>query len=87
MRQLGVKKLQALGLRHPGLVEKVDAMFDTFATIDAVKEMILAEYGERLSYGALWNYKKDSWSVRRKQAQAAQAAQTAWQELASEGGN
>jgi len=87
MSQPGLMKVRWLGERHPGLIEKVDAMFEAFATIKEVKAMILAEYGERISHSTIWKYKKQSWSPRKKREQVAQAKQVAWQELASEGRN
>ena len=87
MTQLGVMKVQTLGARHPGLIERVEAMFEAFATIKEVKAMILAEYGERISHSTVWKYKKQSWTPRKKRERVAQAAQIAWQELASEGRN
>ena len=87
MPQLGASKMLALDTRHPGLIQKVDAMFEAFATIKAVKATILAEYGERLSHSTIWKYKKQSWNMRRKRDQAAKAATTAYQELVSEGRN
>jgi len=85
MGRLGVSKVQVLGARHPGLIQKVDAMFDAFATIKAVEAMLQAEYGERVGHSAICNYKRRSWKVRRKRDQAARAAMTAYQELVSEG--
>jgi transposase len=79
--------LQLLEARHPGLMQKVDAMFEAFATIKAVEVMILAEYGERMSHSTIWKYKKQSWSPRKKREQVAQAAEAAWQELVCEGRN
>ncbi|MGA3323163.1 MAG: hypothetical protein ABSF45_01715 [Terriglobia bacterium] len=85
--QVGDTKLKRLEARHPGLVQKVDAMFDAFATIKAVEAMLQAEYGERVGHSAICNYKRRSWKVRRKRDQAARAAMTAYQELLSEGRN
>jgi hypothetical protein len=81
----GETKLQVLEARHPGLCQKVDAMFEAFATIKAVEAMIRAEHGERIGHTTLWNYKRLFWSVRRDRLQAIRAALTARQELASEG--
>lgn len=76
-----------LDIRHPGLIEKVDAMFERFATINEVTAMIRAQYGEHISHGAMWNYKTQFVDARRKRVQAAQAALTAYQELLNEGRN
>jgi hypothetical protein len=80
-----IKKLQVLEARHPGLIQRVDAMFEAFATIKAVKAMIQAEYDERISHSTIWKYKKHSWSVRQQRALEEKATTIALQELASEG--
>ena len=85
--QVGDTKLKRLEARHPGLVKKVDAMFEAFATIKAVEEMLQAEYGERVGHSAIGNYKRRSWKVRRDRGLAMRARQTAYQELVSEGRN
>lgn len=85
--RLGVSKVLVLGTRHPGLVEKVDAMFDAFATIKAVEAMILAEYGEPIGHSTVCNYQRHIWKVRRKRERATRAATIAIQELISEGRN
>jgi len=85
--QLGVSKVRALDTQHPGLVQKVDAMFEAFASIEAVAAMIRAEYGECISHTTVWNYKRQFWTVRRKRDEAARAAMAAYQELVSEGRN
>jgi hypothetical protein len=85
--RLGVSKVQVLDTRHPGLIQKVDAMFEAFASIQAVAAMIRAEYGERISHTTVWKYKREFWNVRRERDQAARAATTAYQELVSEGRN
>ena len=85
MGRKGVTKLHSLEARHPALCQKVDAMFAAFASTDAVTAMIRTEYGERISHTTVWKYKKQFWSVRRDREQAARAAMTAYQELASEG--
>jgi hypothetical protein len=79
--------MHVLDNRHPGLVEKVDAMFDSFATIKAVEAMIQAEYGEHIGHSTICNYKKRFWRVRRNRDQAMRAATTAYQQLVSEGRN
>ena len=82
--RLGVSKVLVLGTRHPGLVEKVDAMFDEFATIKAVEAMIQADYGERIGHSTICNYKRRFWKVQRKRERAIRAATIAIQELTSE---
>jgi len=83
--RLGVSKVNTLDTRHPGLVRKVDAMFEAFASTDAVTAMIRAEYGERISHTTVWKYKRQFVSARRKRERAARAAMTAYQEFVSEG--
>jgi hypothetical protein len=87
MGRLGVSKVQVLDTRHPGLAQRVDAMFEAFASIQAVAAMIRAEYGERVSHTTVWKYKRQFWNVRRKRDLEARAAMTAYQELVSEGRN
>jgi uncharacterized protein (DUF58 family) len=87
MPRLGVSKVLVLDTRHPGLIQKVEAMFEAFVSIAAVTAMIRSEYGERISYTTIRKYKRQFWSVRRKRDQAARAAMTAYQELVSEGRN
>jgi hypothetical protein len=77
-----MKRLEA---RHPGLCQRVNAMFEAFATIDAVTQMIRSEYGERLSHTTIWKYKRQCWSAERKRLQATRAALFAFAELKSEG--
>jgi len=84
MGRLGVSKVRALGTRHPGLVQKVDAMFSRFASFEAVTAMIRAEYGERISPTTVGKY-KTQWSLARKREQARRAAMTAREELVREG--
>ena len=83
----GVSKVKRLDARHPGLIQKVDAMFEAFASIEAVTAMIRAEYGERISHTTVWKYKRQFWKVRRDRDRKARAAMTAYQELVSEGRN
>lgn len=85
--QLGDLKVFDLGTRHPGLVERIDAMFDAFATIKAVSAMIRAEYGERIGLSTISNYRKRIWQERRDREMAIKARQTAYQEWLSEGRN
>jgi hypothetical protein len=87
MGRLGVSKVYVLGARHPGLVPKVDAMFEAFASIQAVAAMIRVEFGERLSHTTLWKYKRQFWNVPRQRDQEAGAAMTAYQQWVSEGRN
>jgi hypothetical protein len=83
--QFGDTKLNRLEARHPGLIARVNEMFDRFATIKAVEAMIKAEYGERIGHSTIRNYKGKIWKVRRNSDRAVRAAMAAWQEMVSEG--
>jgi hypothetical protein len=87
MSRPGTSKVLALETRHPGLVEKVNAMFDHFATIKAVEAMIKADYGEHIGHSTICNYRKRIWMVQRDRMLAIRAKRTARQELVSEGRN
>ena len=78
-----VKKILELDVRHPGLRQEVDARFDAGATLRAVQERILSQYGEGISIVAIWRYKTRDWAARREQIPARKAALHASQELAS----
>jgi len=84
MAKRRVLKLRKLDARHPGLCQKVDAMFDAFATLGAVAAMIRAEYGEHITATPIARYKKQFWNVRRQRDLMMKAASTAYQELVSE---
>jgi hypothetical protein len=68
-------KVENLGLRHPGLTAKVDAMLQAVATLKAIREMIQNEYGESVGMTALWKYKMWNWNTRRTEAQAVKRAE------------
>jgi hypothetical protein len=87
MGRLGTSILQVLDTRHPGLLRKVDAMLESFATIKAVEAMIQADYGERIGHSTIWSYKRRIWKVRRDGIQAAIVDMIAYQEFVSEGRN
>lgn len=84
MERHAATKMQILEARHPGLCQKVDAMFEAFTPVRAIAAMIQSEYGERISHTAVWTYKKRSWNVRRDRIQQMNAVLTACQELANE---
>jgi hypothetical protein len=58
--------MQVLAVRHPGLREKVDAMFAEFWATRDVKRMIQTQYGERLSRSSVERYKRKHWQARRE---------------------
>jgi hypothetical protein len=84
MARLRRLKIEILESRHPGLRQKVNAMFEAFATVRAVGAMIEAEYGERIGRTAIGIYKRRFWRKERDRIQEMNAARIACQELASE---
>lgn len=84
MTQLGDTKLSRLEARHPGLMGKIDAMFDAFATVKAVTAMVRAEYGEPISPSAIANHRCRVWKVRRDLELIERARQQAWEEFVRE---
>jgi hypothetical protein len=58
--------MQVLAVRHPGLRDKVDAMFAEFWATRDVKRMIETQYGEQLSTASVARYKKKHWQARRE---------------------
>ena len=81
----GVTKLNRLDARCPGLLKRVDAMFDAFATIKSVSAMIRAEYGEFICISAIRNYRYRIWRVRRDRKLQMDAERAAWEALVREG--
>jgi len=65
MRRLPVTKLQKLNARHPGLIEKVNAMFGEVWPTAEVRRMIQAQYGECLSLSSLEKCKSRHWRAQR----------------------
>ena len=66
MRRRSVTKLQTLEARHPGLNQKVYAMFAEFWPVAEVKQMIRCQYGERISLRSLERYKSRQWRTQRE---------------------
>jgi hypothetical protein len=54
---------------HPGLIEKMDAMFAEFWPAAEIRQMVQAQYGERLSLSAIEKYKSKHWRARRELVQ------------------
>jgi len=77
-------KMQILEARHPGMCQKVDAMFAESWPTQAVKQMIQTHYGERLGLRSLERYKGKHWRVQRELAEQMSAAQAASQGIAGE---
>jgi len=65
MRRRPVNKLQKLDALHPGLIDKVDAMFAEFWATGEIRQMIQAQYGERLSLSYIAKYKSQHWRAQR----------------------
>ena len=71
MRRPPPTKLQALTVRHPGLGDKIDAMFAELWPVRDIKRMIESHYGERLSRNSLDRYRRQHWQARRELVQHA----------------
>jgi len=84
MKRHVVTKLQSLGDRHPGLIDKVGAMFEEFWPTQDVRHMIQTQYGERLSSRTVARYKRKYWQAQRERVQQASAALAAAQVFAGE---
>ncbi len=69
MRRRPIGKMQTLDARHPGLIEKVHAMFAEFWPTAEVRQMVQAHYGERLSLSSLEKYKSKHWRAQREMVQ------------------
>jgi len=69
---------------HPGLIEKMDAMFAEFWPAAEIRQMVQAHYGERLSLSAIEKYRSKQWRAKRDLVQQASAALAASQALAVE---
>jgi hypothetical protein len=65
-------------------MEKVHAMFAEFSATSEVRQMIQAQYGERLSSRSIARYKQQHWSAQREMVQVMSAASAAPQEFAGE---
>jgi len=66
--------MQRLESRHPGLCEKVHAMFEEFWPTQAVVQMIRTCYGERLSLRSIERYKQNHWRAQRELVRETSAA-------------
>jgi len=77
-------KLQLLDARHPGLIEKVHAMFEEFRPMQEVRQMIQPQYGECLGLRSLARYKSEHWQAQRELVQQMSVALAASPELAGE---
>jgi hypothetical protein len=77
-------RIRELDARCPGLIQTIDAMFESFANIEAVTQMVRAKSGERISHTTLWRYKRQFWNVRRHRDEATRAKLIALQTEANE---
>jgi hypothetical protein len=77
MRQKPRTKLQLLDARHPGLREKVHAMFEGLWPLKDVKHMIETHYGERVGLRTIEKYKSAQWQAQRESVQQISAVLSA----------
>jgi hypothetical protein len=85
MRRPAFLRIRDLDARCPGLIKKVDAMFESFASIEAVTQMVRRQSRDHISHTTIWNYKRFWWSVRRERDELMQAKAIAQQTLVNEG--
>ena len=74
MKRAVLTKMQVLEARHPGICQKVHAMFDECYPPPAVKKMIETQYGERISLTTVEKYKREHWRMRHERLQQAGGA-------------
>ena len=74
MPRLGITKIERFSSRHPGLREKVHAMFAEFWPPQAVRQMIQTQYGECLSLRSIARYKQQHWLAQRELGQVTSEA-------------
>jgi hypothetical protein len=79
-------KLQILSAKHPDLLQAVDAMFDKYATVLAVRRMIEHKYHEDAGETAVSTYKKKHWQVRKDAVMERVTAMKAVAQLVGEDG-
>lgn len=79
-------KIQILSAKHKGLLWEVDAKLDSFASLEAVQEMIERKYGEKLSTTAVQTYKQKHWKVEKDRIREQKAHLKAIAEIIGEDG-
>jgi hypothetical protein len=84
MGRQAFSRIRDLDARCPGLIKKVDAMFESFASIEAVTQMVRRQSRQRTSRTTIWKYKRYSWKVRRGRDELMQAKAIAQQTLVNE---
>jgi hypoxanthine phosphoribosyltransferase len=79
-------KIQILSAKHEGLLLVVDRMFDKFATLQEVQEMIERKYHEKISETAVSTYKKKHWKVQKDKVRDQKTTMKAIAEIIGEDG-
>ena len=79
-------KLQILSVKHPDLLQVVEAMFEKFASIGQVRRMIAHKYQEDVGVTAVSNYKRSHWRVFKDMVREQKAAMVAIAEIIGEDG-
>ena len=74
MRRPTRTKLRILNVRHPGMEDKVNAMFSEFWPVRLIRHIISSQYGERLSTSTLDRERRRHWRARREMVMAVAAA-------------
>jgi hypothetical protein len=79
-------KIQILSVKHRGLLQAVDRMFDDYASLEQVLQMIEREYHEKVSTQAVETYKKRHWQVQKDRIRDQKAFLTAIAEIIGKDG-
>jgi hypothetical protein len=79
-------KLQILSVKHPDLLQVVDAMFDKYASVPQVRRMIEHKYHIDAGATAVSTYKKKHWQVRKDAVMERLTAMKAVAQLVGEDG-
>lgn len=79
-------KIQILSAKHPGILQAVDGMFEKFASLRAVQQMIEREYHESICQGAVATYKNNYWKVHKQMIREQKATMKAVAEIIGEDG-
>lgn len=79
-------KVQILSVKHKGLLQAVDRMFDEFATLKQVQEMIVRDYGEKISWYAVKTYKNHHWKVQKEKLEERKRTMKLFADLIGEDG-
>lgn len=79
-------KIQILSAKHKDLLLTVDKMFDGFATLQEVQDMIEHKYHEKISSCAVSTYKRKHWKVQKDKVREQKTTLKAIAELIGEDG-